>query len=454
MGFLKSNLTEGEEGRRHFFDLISGLSLFCCGLLWVLLAFAYDEEIAISVGVLTILFAGGWAIARFWSPIVGYHVFLSGSITTYLGITLLTSIKFAAAPLLFPILALISLNLVRKWPMVSFYIAYSGASLCVLLYTLTLDFAETWDHILFEMVIALSFFLTFILIAIRLLRGWENSNIKIRANQKVLKTQKEQIEGQNEQLKTQNQQLQLAKEEMAGKNEELERYIESNQQLQNFAYVASHDLRAPLSAIMAMVEILGEAAEDRLDATERRYISLIRERGENMQQLMEALLEFSRVDSQQLKPQSVQPGELLDSVLQDLAVVIHEKKARVEVKGNLPEAMIADPIKLRQLFQNLISNGLKFSRQGVPPCVEIEAQSIGESWIYSFRDNGIGIPSDRIDRIFGMFERLHTEKEYKGTGIGLALVGKLVEQHHGKIWVESEVGTGSTFFVELPQEST
>ena len=232
------------------------------------------------------------------------------------------------------------------------------------------------------------------------------------------------------------------------KKEQLEKYIDSNLQLENFAYIASHDLREPLITIKSFAQLLESRWENRIDEKEREFFRFIVSSSDNMLQLVEDLLKYSRVNTGEQKWECIDPAALIHKLALELNSLIIEKEARIELL-NLPRKITADRIKLRQLFQNLIANALKFTRPGVPPVIRISCEKGEDRWVFSVQDNGIGIEPEFRERIFLLFKRLHNKAKYAGTGIGLALCKKIVEQHQGNIWVSSEVGQGSTFFFEI-----
>ncbi len=232
------------------------------------------------------------------------------------------------------------------------------------------------------------------------------------------------------------------------KNEELKKYIKSNSALESFAYVASHDLKEPIRSIVSFSQILAENADDRLLDEEKEYLDFIISSSLNMKRLIEDLLAYSRVNPYNLKFEAIDVNDLIFSIERDLMMVINEKKAKL-ISKNLPVNLIADQTQMRQLFQNLIANALKFDIPNITPEVIVSVEEQEEQWLFSVRDNGIGIDPKHFDRIFLLFRRLHTKNEYDGTGIGLAMCKKIVENHHGEIWIESEKGKGATFFFTL-----
>jgi light-regulated signal transduction histidine kinase (bacteriophytochrome) len=227
-----------------------------------------------------------------------------------------------------------------------------------------------------------------------------------------------------------------------------ERLARSNEELERFAYVASHDLQEPLRMVASFTQLLSKKYSGQLDETADRYINFAVDGAKRMQQLITDLLTYSRVNNKELAPRPMECDAVVQVALQNLKVAIEEAGAVVKC-DSLP-ALVADPAQLGQLFQNLIGNALKFHGQA-PPRVHIAAADRGVEWLFSVKDNGIGIAPEQADRVFQIFQRLHTRTEYPGTGIGLAVCRKVVERHGGRIWVESQPGAGSTFFFTLPQ---
>jgi PAS domain S-box-containing protein len=226
--------------------------------------------------------------------------------------------------------------------------------------------------------------------------------------------------------------------------EELRR---SNAELEQFAYVASHDLQEPLRAVAGMVQLLQQRYGGQLDARADQYITHAVEGANRMQTLINDLLAFSRLGTrrQQFAPTAV--ADALRAALANLAVAIHETGASVTY-ADLPTVQ-ADATQLTQLLQNLIGNAIKF-RGDQPPAIHIGAERLANAWQISVRDNGIGIDPQYFERIFVVFQRLHTRRAYPGTGIGLALCKKIVERHGGRIWVDSTPGQGTVFSFTLP----
>jgi PAS domain S-box-containing protein len=221
----------------------------------------------------------------------------------------------------------------------------------------------------------------------------------------------------------------------------------SNADLEQFAYVVSHDLQSPLTVISGFSDLLGRHCRGKLDDKAEEYLTHIQEGVRRQQHLIKDLLDYSRVTTRGKEFAPVDCNQLLEQVLNDLSLLIQEKGAVVR-HDPLPLVM-ADASQLGRVFQNLIGNALKFCREGTPE-VQIGAERGDQEWRFWVRDNGIGIAPKDYDRVFMMFERLHDRSEYPGTGIGLAICQKIVERHGGRIWVESEPGRGSIFSFTLP----
>lgn len=226
-----------------------------------------------------------------------------------------------------------------------------------------------------------------------------------------------------------------------------EELIRSNQDLQQFAYVASHDLQEPLRNVVNCLEMLEKKHKSQLDVNAQEYISYAVEGATRMKALIQDLLEYSRVGTRGRRLQTTDCEQILKRAVNNLQPAISEAGASV-THDRLP-IVVADEAQLLQVFQNLIANAIKF-RGDKPPHVHVSAIKSNNEWIFSVKDNGIGIESEYLERIFVIFQRLHKRARYDGTGIGLAIAKKVVERHRGGMWVESEVGVGSTFHFTLP----
>ena len=221
----------------------------------------------------------------------------------------------------------------------------------------------------------------------------------------------------------------------------------SNRDLEQFAYVASHDLQEPLRMVAAYTQLLAERYQGQLDANADKYIHYAVDGALRMQTLVQDLLAFSRVGRNGRDPRAVNMKGILELVLDNLQTVIRETNAQVDVHP-LPEVVV-DATQMVQLFQNLIGNALKFrGRDAVR--ISITGERNEREWTFSVTDNGIGIALEHAETVFVIFKRLHTQAEYPGSGIGLAICKKIVEQHGGRIWVESRPGQGASFKFTLP----
>lgn len=221
----------------------------------------------------------------------------------------------------------------------------------------------------------------------------------------------------------------------------------SNAELQQFAYVASHDLQEPLRMVSSYTQLLAKRYRGRLDADADDFIGFAVDGAARMQKLIQDLLAYSRVGTRNLERQAVSMDSVLEYATDMLQLVIKDTGAAV-THESLPSIKV-DERQMTQLFQNLISNAIKFRGQE-PPRIHVSATRLDGEWLFSVHDNGIGIEPQYADRIFVIFQRLHNRDDYPGTGIGLAICKKIVERHGGRIWMESEPGKGSTFFFTVP----
>ena len=232
--------------------------------------------------------------------------------------------------------------------------------------------------------------------------------------------------------------------------EKLARELErSNRDLELFAFFVSHDLKEPMRMVTSYLSLLENKCEPLLDTQAREFIHYASDGAKRMVALIDSLLKYSRFGNSEIETAEVSASEVMREVLLSLKPRISESSADI-LCGPLPTVW-ADRVHLGQVFQNITSNALKFSRPGVPPKVRICATETPVEWVFRIQDNGIGI--DRIHQgvIFDVFRRLHSRAEYPGEGIGLALCKRIVERHGGQIWVESENGKGSTFHFTLPK---
>jgi PAS domain S-box-containing protein len=234
-----------------------------------------------------------------------------------------------------------------------------------------------------------------------------------------------------------------AEEALAQHARELAR---SNAELEQFAYVASHDLQEPLRMVASYTQLLAKRYQDKLDADARDFIAYAVDGATRMQALIADLLNYSRIGrGKPFRPSNCEA--VLERVLAGLKLTISESCATVS-HDPLP-TVLSDDVQLGQLFQNLLVNAIKFRTEN-PPRIHLSAERSGKVWTFSVRDNGIGIAQEYAERVFMIFQRLHSKNEYPGTGIGLAVCKKIVERHGGRIWVQSQPGSGATFFFTMP----
>ena len=238
----------------------------------------------------------------------------------------------------------------------------------------------------------------------------------------------------------QAQKLKISQEELQLINEELNA---QNQELEQFNYIASHDLQEPLRTISSVINLLELEYGNKLGKNGDQYLTFISQASDRMRNLIRDLLDYSRLGKEDRTLEVVDCNILIKEVMQILGATIKENQAVVEVE-QLPTISVYR-LELMQLFQNLLSNAIKFRKEDTPPQINISAIQDGKYWKFSFRDQGIGIPEENKEGIFIIFQRLHSKGEYEGTGIGLAHCKKIVEMHSGKIWVESKPDEGSTF---------
>jgi signal transduction histidine kinase len=227
-----------------------------------------------------------------------------------------------------------------------------------------------------------------------------------------------------------------------------EKLLHANQELEQLVYAASHDLQEPLRTVMNYITLLNEDYLAQLDETADRYLHNIERSTGKMQNLIKDLLDYSRI-GRMLVVDEINTIKVVEEVISELQASIDESGALIKL-NNLP-VIRGDEVKIRQLFLNLLSNAIKFRNKDVTPEIMITCKDEGSAFHFTISDNGIGIEEKFITKLFVIFQRLHTDKEYKGTGIGLAICKKIVLLHHGKIWIDSIPGVGTSFHFTLPK---
>ncbi len=228
-------------------------------------------------------------------------------------------------------------------------------------------------------------------------------------------------------------------------NEEI---LRSNKDLQTFAYVASHDLQEPLRMVSSFTQLLAQRYKDKLDQDAQDFINFAVDGALRMQQLLIGLLEYSRINTKAKAFDNVDLNKVLRITTNNLSLLINERNAVIKI-DSLPN-ILADENQMVQLFQNLVANAIKFSIDS--PKIHISSIIDNKEFVFSIRDEGIGIEKEYFERIFQIFQRLMPKDQYEGTGIGLVVCKRIIERHGGKIWVESELGKGSTFYFSLPKD--
>lgn len=264
-----------------------------------------------------------------------------------------------------------------------------------------------------------------------------SERLRMEATSKANELLEERVRLRTNELEQQTERLRLS-------NQALER---SNIELQQFAFVASHDLQTPLRTISSFVQLLERRYADQLDEQGQRWMRSTTEATQRLSTLIRDLLELSRVDSRAQSFRPVALDDVLDSAQELLGDSLREAGAEIE-RSDLP-VLLGDRSQLVQLFQNLLSNALKYCGEQSPR-IAVGARRAENEWEIHVSDNGIGIPAEHHERVFEIFRRLHSQKNYPGTGIGLAVCRRVVTRHAGRIWVESTPGAGATFKIRLP----
>ena len=275
-------------------------------------------------------------------------------------------------------------------------------------------------------------------------RSLEQALRDLRVTNEVLEARSAELEVTNVRLREENAERRRAERELAEQARVLSR---TNAELQQFAYVSTHDLREPLRKVRSYAELLERRYQGQLDEKADKYIDYVVSGATRMQVLITDLLAYLAVDNKEMFLEETDLNVLLAQVLTDIDMLVQENTA-VITHDPLPQLEV-DPSQLRTLLQNLISNALKFHGEE-PPQVHVGVERQGDEWLFSVADNGIGIEEQYLERIFVIFQRLHTKETYPGTGIGLAICKKVVENHNGRIWLTSTPGQGTTFYFTLP----
>jgi hypothetical protein len=232
-----------------------------------------------------------------------------------------------------------------------------------------------------------------------------------------------------------------------------ERLARANADLQQFAYITSHDLKEPLRTVVSCTEMFLSKSGGKLDSEERQLLNYVVTAALQMSTMIADLLPYARTLSEDLPTESLRISQVLEWAVNNLGLAIQSSSAEISYNPDSLPAVRGNKLALVQLFQNLLGNAIKY-RSSEPPRIEISAERQDDGWRFLVRDNGIGIAPVYHERIFTLFQRLHTQAQHAGSGVGLALCRKIVQAHGGKIWVESEAGKGATFIFSLPAEAT
>lgn len=303
------------------------------------------------------------------------------------------------------------------------------------------------------LIIAAMFLLLFLRLMYNRYKVQKNTNRLLEEKSEQIRRQNLQMEQANEKQKQFNKILaekNLLLEKMNQKvNQQNEKLEDSNEDLKQFAYVASHDLKEPLRMIGSYTSLLKRRYSSTFDENATEFMGYITDAVGRMEVLLNDLLAYSRLNTQEQKHEVIGTVDVVDMVLANLRLKIEEQAVNVIYERDKMPEIMGSRSQLGQLFQNLISNAIKFTK-AENPIVRIDCKWENDSYVFSVSDNGIGISKENLNKIFDMFRRLHSRQEYEGSGIGLSTCKKIVEKHFGKLWVESQPGEGSTFYFSLP----
>jgi light-regulated signal transduction histidine kinase (bacteriophytochrome) len=284
--------------------------------------------------------------------------------------------------------------------------------------------------------------------AINILEDFTFEKYRLENTQKAVLNILEDIDVEYKKTEIANKDLKISEERLRSTAEKLK---ESNEELEQFAYIASHDLREPLRTISGFIGLIFNRYKTQLEP-DQELLNYIIDASKRMQEMIDDLLQLSRISKGKIF-QDVDIKEVINNILKNLNKLINQNFAKIII-DEMPHIK-GDPNQIEQLFQNLIENAIKFRKPNISPEIRIHAdkqiEEDSSQWIFSIQDNGIGIDPKDFKKLFIIFQRLHSRYEYNGTGIGLALCKKIVERHGGKIWVESTPDVGSTFYFSIPE---
>lgn len=271
--------------------------------------------------------------------------------------------------------------------------------------------------------------------------------VELSEKNRELIRQEKKLRLANKKLELEVQERKMSEEKIRKLNEDLERKLEEVQSLDSFNYSISHDLNSPLNAIMALTDILQHMPPEKVDSDVLEIVGHINKSVERMSRLIKDLLQFSRQVNVEIEKKENNMAEIVEEVVHDIALSTPLNQTEIIVH-KLPNA-VGDQSMLKQVWTNLISNAIKYSQKKEKPRVEIGVQQQNGKLVYFVKDNGAGFDMRNYNRLFKVFQRLHPDKEFKGTGVGLALVKRIVDRHDGRIWAESNVGQGTNFYFTL-----
>lgn len=277
------------------------------------------------------------------------------------------------------------------------------------------------------------------------LKEQRNQNENLEKLQEELRISYELLRNQNENLENLQKALITRQEDLIAKEIELTR---SNQSLNQFANMTSHDLREPLRMVKQYIRLLAKRYKDKLDSDANEFIGYAVDGVDRMENMIKSILDYAKLNKEAVPVEFTSTESALEKAKMNLTAAIEESRAEI-TNDKLPLLKI-NSVQLTQIFQNLISNAIKYSYSDTPAKIHIGVQKKVNGWYFLVRDNGIGVKPEYFERIFLPFQRLHTNREYEGIGLGLSFCKKIVEQHGGNMWVESETGKGSSFFFTIP----
>lgn len=419
------------EGREHLFKRLLQLGGVTLGLVTILnLVSGNKKELYVTIAYI-ILFLVAWVLFDRISKKIAYHLVLLGFISLIcIPIFVLGNSYYAI--LIYPITALIY-NFVyfdskKIWWL--YYVLVICLEFFLLKSTMQIDFNNIPSQFFAEFINAIAYLTTVFFIG-----NFFIANLK--KQQEEINIAKVDIEQKGEQLIT--------------KNAILDKYIESNIQLESFAHLAAHELKAPLRSISGFAGLLKRKVKDKLTEDELQMFDIISKSNRQMHDMIGALNQLGSVSKMELSLSEFNIKDLLDEIIFDRKESIQERNAIIDFQLSTP-IIIADKTLLKQLLSNLIGNALKFVSEDTVPEILVTLEKTEGALLFKVDDNGIGIKKENFEKVFALFERLHNESAYSGSGIGLAICKKITELHNGKIWVEASPLNGSRFSFTIPIE--